>query len=91
MGRMIKSKEELLERVKKMLPSGIPEEAISDVEIDNIDGWNGYWVYISDGYISIDMGCHTIHEYNLKDLKEKVENIFVYPDDPNLEERGNDK
>ena len=84
----IKTEKELLDRVLKMLPAGIPAEAIAGVEIDNIAGWNGYWVYLHDGYISPEMDCHTIHEDTLAELKALVSNIEVWEDDPALTEHN---
>ena len=74
----------LMDRVIKMLPKGIPASAINSVECDPTDGENGgpsYWVYLNDGYISPEMGCQTIHEDTLKELKNVVGCIEVDPDD----------
>lgn len=85
MARII-SEAVLMDRVVKMLPKGIPASAINAVECDPYDGLNGggsYWVYLNDGYISPEMGCHTIHEDTLKDV---VSGIKEWPDDPDLTE-----
>ena len=88
-GRRVKSEQYLLERVWMMLPKGIPTSAIKGVEIDDMCGWNGYWVYLNDGYISPDMGCHTIHEDTISELRSVVGNIERWDDDPDLiEHRG---
>lgn len=81
----------LMDRVIKMLPKGIPSTAIHSVECDPTDGCNGgpsYWVYLQDGYISPEMGCHTIHEDTLKELRDVVRGIEEWPDDPALEQHN---
>ena len=82
----------LMQRVLKMLPKDVPPEAINSVECDPWDGVDGgpsYWVYLNDGWVSPDMGCHTIHEDTLKELKWVVKGIEPWPDDPDLiEHRG---
>lgn len=83
-GRRVRTEQDLMERVRKMLPKDIPASAIAGVEIDNSWGWNGYWVYLHDGYRSPDMGCHTIHEDTLKELAYMVGNVEVWEDDPDL-------
>ena len=42
----IKSESKLMARVLKMLPNGIPAEAVVAVECD----WDSYWVYLRTGY-----------------------------------------
>lgn len=87
MAKRIKTNTELMQRVIKMLPEGIGVEAIESVEVDNlggVDGFNGYWVYLNDGYISPEMGCHTIHEDTLTELADVVGSIEVWADDPDL-------
>jgi len=77
----------LLDRVIKMLPKGIPAEAIHGVECDPYDGTDGggsYWVYLADGYWNPTMGCHTIHEDTLAELRPYIKEIEVWPDDPAL-------
>ena len=80
-----------MERVVKMLPKGVPAEAIESVECDPYDGENGggsYWVYLNDGWICVPMGCHTIHEDTLAELKPMVQSIEPWPDDPALEKHN---
>lgn len=87
MSRRITDEKVLLNRVIKMLPNGIPVSAIESVECDPYNGENGggsYWVYLHDGYIAAGMGCHTIHEDTLSQLKEEVQQITEWPDDPAL-------
>lgn len=81
MGR-IKTEKELMERAIKMLPKGIPADAIASVEIDNWDGWNGYWIYLRTGWKCEDTECHTIHEDTLKMLKYMIGRIQPWEDDP---------
>lgn len=83
----ITSEKELMERVIKMLPKGVPAEAIEGVECDPWDGGNGggsYWVYLNDGWISPTMQCHTIHEDTLAELRPMVREIERWDDDPDL-------
>ena len=87
MPRRIKDEAVLLNRVIKMLPKGVPAEAISGVECDPYDGEDGgpsYWVYLADGWICPEMECHTIHEDTLAKLKPMVKLIEPWPDDPDL-------
>ena len=84
MARHIKDKMTLWKRAEAMLPAGIPETAIADVEIDDICEWNGYWVYLEIGYICAEMECHTIHEDTLKDLRYMLSHVEPWPDDPEL-------
>ena len=91
MARRILDENILLDRVYKMLPKGIPEEAIESVEVDlygGVNGFNGYWVYLSDGYVSPDMECHTIHEDTLKELSLVVSGIEKWDDDPALKDHN---
>ena len=77
----------LLARVLKMLPKGIPASAIESVECDPYDGLNGggsYWVYLANGYWCPTMGCHTIHEDTLADLKPMLREVEIWADDPAL-------
>ena len=70
-----------------MLPKGVSVEAISGVECDPYDGEDGgpsYWVYLADGWICPEMGCHIIHEDTLAKLKPMVKSIEPWPDDPDL-------
>lgn len=73
----IKDEAELMARVLKMLPKGIPAEAVAAVECD----WDSYWVYLRNGYNAPGTGCHTIHENTLRALREEVRGIFVVQDD----------
>lgn len=89
MSRHITSEKVLKERVIKMLPKGIPAEAVSDVECDPVDGGEcgndpSYWVYLAHGY-QADPGCHVIHEDTLKDLKVMMDLVKPWPDDPAFE------
>ena len=87
MARHINDEAILFDRVLKMLPKGIPPEAISEVECDPYDGENGgpsYWVYLAAGWICPEMECHTIHEDTLAKLKPMVKSIEPWPDDPEL-------
>lgn len=87
MSRHITNEAILWDRVLKMLPKGIPEEAIEEVECDPYDGENGgpsYWVYLANGWICTEMGCHTIHEDTLAKLKPMVRSIKEWPEDPEL-------
>lgn len=89
MARRITDDNILMERVLKMLPKGVPAEAIDDVECDPYDGGDdgcqpSYWVYLSAGWICPTMGCHTIHEDTLKDIRSMVSEIEPWPDDPEL-------
>ena len=87
MPRRIKDEAVLLDRAIKMLPKGVPAEAISGVECDPYDGENGgpsYWVYLAEGWICPEMECHTIHEDTLAKLKPMVKSIKPWPDDPDL-------
>lgn len=89
MARRITSEAILMERVVRMLPKGIPTTAIESVECDPWDGENGgpsYWVYLAPGYICPSMGCHTIHEDTLRELKWMVSEVMEWPDDPELTE-----
>lgn len=87
MPKRIKDEKVLMERVIKMLPKDVPASAIESVEYDP---WNGletpdsYWVYLNDGWICPTMGCHTIHEDNLRDLAEMVGEVERWDDDPDL-------
>lgn len=84
----ITSEKVLMDRVLKMLPKGIPAEAIDSVECDPFNGLNGggsYWVYLKEGYICPTMGCHTIHEDTLAELKLMLAEVKEWPDDPELE------
>lgn len=77
----------LWEVVEKALPAGVPLEAINDVECDPYDGECGgysYWVYLNDGWISPTMGCHTIHEDTLENIREMVAEVEPWHDDPDL-------
>lgn len=87
MPRRIKDEAVLLDRVIKMLPKGVPAEAISEVECDPCDGEDGgpsYWVYLADGWICPEMECHTIHEDTLAKLKPMIKSIEPWPNDPDL-------
>ena len=89
MERRITDERILMKHVIKMLPKGIPEEAIESVECDPMDGGPdmedpSYWVYLSEGYICPLMECHTIHEDTLADLKIYVGSVKEWPDDPEL-------
>ncbi len=87
MARRITSESVLMERVVKMLPKNVPARAIKSVECDPWDGANGggsYWVYLNDGWICNCMGCHTIHEDTLAELKVMVQDISSWPADPDL-------
>lgn len=87
MSGRIKDAEILFDRVIKMLPKGVPAEAIKEVEWDPFDGEDGgpsYWVYLASGWICPEMGCHTIHEDTLAKLKPLVKSIESWPDDPDL-------
>ena len=87
MARHINDEAILLDRVLKMLPRGVPKEAIEDVECDPYDGENGgpsYWVYLAPGWICPEMECHTIHEDTLAKLKPMVKSVEPWPDDPEL-------
>ena len=87
MPRRIKDEIVLLDRVIKMLPKGVPTEAIKEVECDPYDGEDGgpsYWVYLTSGWICPEMECHTIHEDTLAKLKPLVKSIEPWPDDPDL-------
>ncbi len=86
---MIKSETELMKRAVKMLPKGVPPEAIDAVECDPYDGGENmdrpsYWVYLASGWICKEMECHTIHEDNLKNLKLMMSSIERWDDDPDL-------
>lgn len=90
MPRHITDEAILLDRVIKMLPKGVPPEAIEDVECDPYDGENGgpsYWVYTAPGWLVSYMDCHTIHEDTLAKLKPYIQSIVPWPDDPELERR----
>lgn len=74
-------------RAEKMLPKGIPASAIESVECDPEDGSNGggsYWIYLANGYWNPTMGCHTIHEDTLADLKPYLREVEIWADDPAL-------
>lgn len=89
MSRHITDETILMQRVLKMLPKGIPAEAINSVECDPYDGENGgpsYWVYLSNGYWCPTMGCHTIHEDTLSELRWMIREIEPWEDDPALED-----
>ena len=82
----IKDEAVLMDRVLKMLPKGIPAEAVAAVEYDPIDGGDdgyhpSYWIYLRNGYHAPGAGCHTIHEDTLRALREEVRGIFVVQDD----------
>lgn len=83
----ITSEKVLLQRVMKMLPKGVPAEAIESVECDPYNGSNGgsYWVYLNAGWRSPDDYCHTIHEDTLDEIRQMVRGIERWEDDPNLE------
>lgn len=88
MPRHINDEATLLARVLKMLPKGVPADAIEDVECDPWDGEDGgpsYWVYTAPGWLVADMGCHTIHEDTLAKLKPYIQSIVPWPDDPDLQ------
>ena len=88
MPRRIKDEAILLDRVIKMLPKGVPAEAIAGVECDPWDGEDGgpsYWVYLETGWICPPMECHTIHEDTLAKLKPYVKSIEPWPDDPDFD------
>ena len=88
MPRHITDESVLLDRVIKMLPKGVPTEAIAEVECDPYDGENGgpsYWVYLNTGWICPLMECHTIHEDTLAKLKPYVKSIEPWPDDPDFD------
>ena len=88
MPRRITDEAVLLDRVIKMLPKGVPADAIEDVECDPWDGEDGgpsYWVYTAPGWLVADMGCHTIHEDTLAKLKPYIQSIVPWPDDPDLQ------
>ena len=78
---------QLLERAQKMLPKGIPAEAIESVEVDrygNSDAPDGisYWVYLRPGFVTErGAGCHTAHEDNLKNLAGELSGVIYRPDD----------
>ena len=87
MPRHITDENILMDRVLKMLPRGIPKEAIEAVECDPYDRENGgpsYWVYTAPGWLVADMDCHTIPEDTLAKLKPYIESIEPWPDDPEL-------
>ena len=73
----IKDEAVLRERVLAMLPEGIPEEAVVDVECD----WDSYWVYLRTGYNAPGTECHTIHEDILKALRREVRGIYTVQND----------
>ena len=92
MARRITDEAELMKRVIKMLPKGIPAEAISSVECDPVDGGDdmnspSYWVNLSAGYICPLTDCYTIHEDTLAELKIYVGDVREWPDDPELKYR----
>ena len=79
-----------MERVIKMLPKGIPADAISGVECDPYDSVNkdfgpSYWVYLKAGWRCEETECHTIHEDTLADIKAAIKTVRAWPDDPELE------
>lgn len=73
----IKSESKLMARVLKMLPKGIPAEAVVAVECD----WDSYWVYLRTGYNAPGTECHTIHEDTLKALRSEVHGIYTVQND----------
>lgn len=83
----ITSDKVLMDRVLKMLPKGVPVEAIESVECDpwnGEDGGGSYWVYLHDGWVFPSMGCHTAHEDTLAEIKWMIKEIEPWPDDPAL-------
>lgn len=78
----------LMERVIKMLPKGIPAEAIDSVECDATDGDGpdgaSYWVNLNEGWKCLETDCHVIHEDTLADIRRCVRQIAPWPDDPDL-------
>ena len=78
----IKDEAILKERAIKMLPKGIPAEAIEDVECDPIDGGPdmeqpSYWIYLADGYLCEWTDCQTIHEDSLKEIKLALSTVVA--------------
>ena len=47
--------------------------AVADCNTD----FDGYWIWLDEGWSAYDHGsdCGTIHEYNIKDLKEAIKTI----------------
>ena len=87
MPRHITDEAILMDRAIKMLPKGVPVEAIEAVECDPYDGENGgpsYWVYLAPGWICPEMEGHTIHEDTLAKLKPMIKSVEPWPDDPEL-------
>lgn len=89
MAKRITNTKELQERCTKMLPKGIPAEAIASVEYDeyNAGGTGAYWVYLVAGYQD-GTQCHTIHEDTLAELKRALHDVEIWPDDPDLDTKA---
>ena len=88
MPRHITDENILMDRAIKMLPKGVPADAIEAVECDPYAGEDGgpsYWVYLAPGWICPLMECHTIHEDTLAKLKLYIKSIEPWPDDPERE------
>lgn len=91
MAKRISDEKVLMERVIKMLPKGVPAEAIESVECDPYNGGeygdrHSYWVNLAAGWKSPDDWCHVIHENNLKELAVMVGGVEEWSDDPALED-----
>ena len=77
----------LMDRVVKMLPKGVPSDAIASVECDPYDGANGggsYWVYLDAGWRCVLTDCHTIHEDTLREVRPMLKSVERWDDDPEL-------
>lgn len=76
----ITTEKELMDRVVKMLPKGIPAEAIEEVEIENWNMSGRYWVYLNDGWMF--ERCHIIHENSLDEIRKCLKMVEPYEADP---------
>lgn len=52
----------------------IPKKYQHMIELVEHDS-DGYWAYTNNGFYFPSMECHTAHEWNQKDLLEKIRDI----------------
>lgn len=85
MGKRL-TNEELMEKVVKMIPAGLPEWLIGSAEVDVANGFNGYLINLSNGFICKSIKGKEIHEKTLTALKTRLSEVEIWESDPAFEE-----
>ena len=52
--------------IPKTLSEACRRHAEKVAEVGN-EGEDGFWIYLSDGWIDDESGCHAIHEYTVRE------------------------